>query len=268
MITLDDKYRLEDFGFICEPGYDDAITPVFDRKTYSIPGREGVIPFGTEIKEKHFSYPLMIFERFHLDMQQKFERFASFFFDIYGQPRKIKMVRDYEPDRYYFVELEKQLLPDRLPEDGKLVLELVAYDSRPYSYLKSDENITWGSKIPYATKITFGHKASQFQVSSPQSVEVNNIGSLIVRPVIEVIGGAKDLTLTVNSRSFSFGDLNNETLLVDAKYYTVKKNDQNYLFKMTGNLEKLELVPGKNTIKIGGTNLNVKIAIKFQGMYR
>lgn len=78
MITLDDKYRFEDFGFICEPGYDDSITPIFDRKTYSIPGVEGVIPFGTEVKEKPFSYPLMIMERFHIEMQRKFEMLTDF----------------------------------------------------------------------------------------------------------------------------------------------------------------------------------------------
>ncbi|MFG6062201.1 phage tail domain-containing protein, partial [Salmonella enterica] len=264
MITLDDKYRLEDFGFICEPGYDDSITPVFDRKTYSIPGVEGVIPFGTEVKEKPFSYPLMIMERFHSDMQMKFEKFSSFFFDPYGKPRKIKMVRDYEPDRFYYVELAQQITPDRLPEDGKLVLQLVAYDPYGYSHIRSEEKIKWGSKIPFTTKIKFNHKASQYTVTGAQNLEVNNMGSLVVRPIVEIVGTATALTLTINGESFSFGDLNNETLLIDALTYTVIKNGKNHLFNTVGNLEKLELFPGKNTARIGGTNLNINMQIKFR----
>ncbi|HDR3483920.1 TPA: phage tail family protein [Bacillus pacificus] len=268
MIILDDKYRFEDFGFICEPGYDDSITPIFDRKTYSTPGVEGVIPFGTEVKEKPFSYPLMIMERFHIEMQRKFEKFTDFFFDQYGNPRKVKMVRDYDPSKFYYVELAQQITPDRLPEDGKFVLPLVAHDPRAYSVVNSNDKITWGSKIPFATRITFGYKQSQYDVADPQTIVVNNIGTLVVRPIIKVVGIAKGLTLTINGKGFSFGDLNNETLLIDAATYTVKKNNQNYLFKMTGNLERMELFPKNNNVQIGGSDLNLKVTFDFRSKYK
>ncbi|ASK16551.1 MULTISPECIES: phage tail domain-containing protein [Bacillus] len=270
MITLDDKYRFEDFGFICEPGYDDSITPIFDRKTYSIPGVEGVIPFGTEVKEKPFSYPLMIMERFHIEMQRKFEMLTDFFFDQYGNPRKIKMVRDYDPSKFYYVELAQQITPDRLPEDGKFVLPLVAYDPRSYSIVKSTDKITWGTRIPFATKIPFSYRSGQsvYDVNVSQNLTVNNIGSIVVRPIVEIIGVATALTLTVNGESFSFGDLNNEKLLIDAATYTVIKNGGNHLFNTVGNLEKLELFPGENIARIGGANLNIKITFNFRGKYK
>lgn len=267
MITLDDKYRLEDFGFICEPGYDDPLTPSFTRKTYSIPGREGVIPFGTEIKEKEFSYPLMIMERFHIEMQRKFEKFTGFFFDQYGNPRKVKMVRDYDPSKFYYVELAQQITPDRLPEDGKFVLPLVAYDPRGYSIVKSTDKIKWGTRIPFATQIPFGYKPSQYNVVSSQTLNVDNNGSLVVRPIIEISGTVTELILNINSEVFNFGNLKNETLLIDAQHYTVKKNSQNYLFKMTGNLEKIELFPGNNTVQIGGSSINLKVTFNFRGKY-
>ncbi|PEJ99338.1 phage tail domain-containing protein [Bacillus wiedmannii] len=269
MITLDDKYRFEDFGFICEPGYDDPLTPSFSRKTYSIPGREGVITYGTEIKEKEFSYPLKVMERFHNEMQMKFERFASFFFDQYGNPRKIKMIRDYDPGKYYLVELAQQLLPERLPEDGALVLPLVAYDPRAYSIVKSTDKITWGTRIPFTTRIPFSYKSGQhiYDVHVPQKLSVNNIGSIVVRPIIEIVGTAIGLTLTIHGESFSFGNLNNETLFIDAATYTVMKNGKNHLFNTVGNLEKLELFPGNNIARIGGENLNIKITFNFRGKY-
>ncbi|AUB62475.1 phage tail protein [Bacillus cereus] len=267
MITLDDKYRFEDFGFDCEPGYADPITPVFDRKTYSIPGIDGVIPFGAEVKEKPFAYPLMIMERFHMDMQMKFEIFTNFFFDQYGNPRKIKMVRDYDPSKFYYVELAQQITPERLPEDGKFVLPLVAYDPRAYSVVSSNEKITWGSPIPFSTDIPFSYKPSQYDVNVSQTIKVINRGSLVVRPVIEIVGSATALTLTINGKSFSFGDFSNGTLLVDAKHYTVIKNGKNYLFNVKGNLEELELLPGENTVFIDGTNLSLKLTFNFRSKF-
>lgn len=268
MITLDDKYRLEDFGFICEPGYDDPLTPSFTRKTYSIPGVDGVIPFGTEIKEKEFSYPLKIFERFHFDMQRKFEKFMGFFFDQYGNPRQVKMVRDYDPSKFYYVELAQQITPDRLAEDGKFVLPLVAYDPRAYSVVNSNDKITWGSKIPFATPITFGHKPSQYDVFGPTTLKVHNIGSLVVRPVIEIFGRAKSLTIRINGALFTFGDLTNGIVMIDAENYTVLKNGQNYLYEMKGNLEMVELNPGENEVEIGGTDLAVQLTLNFRGKYK
>lgn len=268
MITLDDKYRFEDFGFDCVPGYDDPLTPSFSRKTYSIPGREGVIPFGIEIKEKEFSYPLIIMERFHFDMQKKFEKFIGFFFDKYGQPRQIKMIRDYDPGKFYYVELAQQITPDRLPEDGKFVLPLVAYNPRAYSVMKSNDKITWGSKIPFVTPITFGHKPTEYNVFGHTTLKVNNIGSLVVRPVIEIFGKAKSLTLRINGALFTFGDLTNGIVMIDAENYTVLKNGQNYLYEMKGNLEMVELNPGENEVEIGGTDLAVQLTINFRGKYK
>lgn len=267
MITLDDKYRFEDFGFICEPGYDDPLTPSFTRKTYSIPGREDVIPFGTEIKEKEFSYPLRIMERFHMEMQRKFEKFTDFFFDQYGNPRKIKMVRDYDPSKFYYVELAKQINPDRLPEDGKFLLPLVAYDPRPYSIVKSTDELKWGDDIPWYSDIPLGFEPSQYTITSSQVIKVDNLGKLVVRPIIEISGNANDLALTINGERFVLGTFANSTFLIDAQRYTSMKNGSNFLFQMQGNLEKLELLPGANAIGINGSNLNINIAIKFRAKY-
>ncbi|MFA2831272.1 phage tail domain-containing protein [Bacillus paranthracis] len=268
MITLDDKYRIEDFGFEFQPGYDDPLTPVFDRKTYSLPGVEGVIPFRTEVKEKSFSYPLIIMERFHIEMQRKFEKFTDFFFDQYGNPRQVKMVRDYDPSKFYYVELAQQITPDRLSEEGKFVLALVAHNPRAYSVMKSNDKITWGSKIPFVTPITFGHKPSQYNVTSPQKLGINNIGTLIVRPVIEIFGRAKSLTVRINGALFTFGDLTNGIVMIDAENYTVLKNGQNYLYEMKGNLEMIELNPGENEVEIGGADLAVQLTFDFRGKYK
>jgi hypothetical protein len=180
------------------------------------------------------------------------------------------MVRDYDPGKFYYVELAQQITPDRLPEDGKFILPLVANDPRAYSIVKSTDKITWGTRIPFATKVPFSYKSGQsvYDITASQNLIVNNIGTIVVRPVVEIIGVAKALTLTINGESFSFGDLNNEKLIIDAVTYTVMKNGKNHLFNTVGNLEKLELFPGNNIVKIGGGNLNIKLVFNFRGKYK
>lgn len=268
MITLDDKYRLEDFGFICEPGYDDSITPIFERKTYSIPGVEGVIPFGTEVKEKPFAYPLMIMERFHIEMQRKFEKFTDFFFDQYGNPRKVKMVRDYDPSKFYYVELAQRITPDRLPEDGKFVLPLVAHDPRAYSIMDSTKEIHWNDSISWMSDIPISFKKTSYTINRPQSISINNYGSMVVRPVVEIKGSAENFTFTLNGERFSLGTFAKSTFVLDSKHYTAIKNGQNFLFQMQGNLEKLELNSGINSIRMAGSNLNINLDFKFHAKYK
>ncbi|MBG9841469.1 hypothetical protein ABE30_28815 [Bacillus tropicus] len=272
MITLDDKYRLEDFGFIFEPGYDDALTPVFDRKTYTIPGRPGAIPFGTETKERPFAYPLIIMERFHMDMQDKFRNLISFFFDEYGEPRKIKMIRDYEPDKFYYIELAQQVIPERLSEDGKLVLQLVAFDPYSYSIVHSTENVHWGDDIPFMSDIPFLLGDSKTLVTSPTSIEIENYGSLVVRPKVVIFGNAEGFSLKINGEKFYVGNFTQSTVTIDAETYTAIRvrgtAQSNILYSLEGNLEKLELFPGVNTIEVTGVNMNVTVDLQFRAKYK
>src|SRR5690625_3900215 len=124
MIILDDKH-ISEFGFLVEPDFEDPITPYFDRKTMSIPGRAGIWDFGSERREKHFLYHLKVIDRFHDNMQQAFNKLVAFLLDDFGYPREVKLVREYEPDKFYKVKLVDRLLPERLIDESNLILPLV-----------------------------------------------------------------------------------------------------------------------------------------------
>src|SRR5699024_523333 len=104
MIILDGK-NISDFGFYVEPGYEDPITPVFEHKTLAIPGRAGLWDFGPEVKEKSFAFPLKMINRFHDDMQSAYNRLVAFLCDDFGKPREIKIIREYEPDKFIMAKL-------------------------------------------------------------------------------------------------------------------------------------------------------------------
>lgn len=265
MITMDDNYRFEDFGFICEPGNGDPLNPNMDRKTLTIPGRPGVWDFGVEIREKPFSFPLRILERFHSDMQWKFNEFIAFWFDQFGQPREVKIVRDYEPDKFYLVKLVSQIIPERLTDEGAFVLQLVANNPNKQFIVRSDE-FTWDSDIPIMSDITWLYGTSEMEIKLPQTIDVQNDGNLIVRPKVLISGTADSLTLTLNGESFSFGAIN-QPIEINCESYMVFVNGVESITAMTGKLDKLFLSPGTNQLNVQGSGLNLTLTIQFYNQY-
>ncbi|MDZ5606354.1 phage tail family protein [Bacillus pseudomycoides] len=274
MITLDDKYRFEDFGFICEPGNEDPLTPVFDRKTYTIPGRPGVIPFGTEIKEKQFSFPLRIIERFYTEMQRKFRAFAAFFFDQYGQPRKVKMVLDYDSDKYYFVELAQQLLPERLPEDGTLVLSLVAYDSYAFSTADAYDPIEkqiYDTGLKYDSGLIYPNTPAFQWIYEVHYSGIENHSHLEVPLKIVVKGRCKNPKIT-NLATGKWVQINEtftdaDQLIIDAKAWTVVKNRTvNLLTKYKGDF--IRLTGGNNGLMFESeTEPNAQVSFEWSHLF-
>jgi phage-related protein len=261
MITMDGQYRFENFGFFCESGNEDPLTPNFQRKTLAIPGRAGVWDFGVEIGEKPAAFPLKIMERIPLIMQEKFSALTDFLMDPYGQPRNIKVVRDYAPDRYYMMKLAQPLSPERLMDEGVLVLPLIASD--PYSYhTVSTEEITMDSDTSVLSDVLLDSVYS-FNVTAPQTLSVHNFSYYNTYPTIEITGSFTLFTLSANGKSFSFVAQTNKT--IEVSEFDTKINGVLSLSVMTGN--PIELKSGFNDVAISGSNINVTITFKFKPKY-
>ncbi|HHT7172081.1 TPA: phage tail domain-containing protein [Bacillus cereus] len=267
-LSIDGK-SLNELGLALLPGYQhQAYAPVRDY-TVSIPGRPGAYYFGSEVDPLQFNLPLLVKpQKDRISLAKAIRKMVDVFIDSYGKPKTVKLIFDYEPDKYYMVRYSGSIPIDRYLSMGRFELPLTAYDPYAYSVVNSNDKITWGSKIPFVTPITFGHKPSKYNVFGPTTLSVNNIGSLVVRPVIEIFGNAKSLTLRINGALFTFGDLTNGIVMIDAENYTILKNGQNYLHEMKGNIEMIELKPGENEVEIGGTNLAVELTLNFRGKYK
>ncbi|WP_240035314.1 phage tail domain-containing protein [Neobacillus notoginsengisoli] len=261
---MDDKYRFEYFGFEPEAGYEDPITPMFERKTLLIPGKVGAWDFGIEEREKPFAFPLRIDERLHNDMQKKFDDFIAFWFDAFGKPRKVKIVRDYDPDKFYIVKIAAEILPERLPEEGNFILPLVANYPRR-RFIESTENIGWDSDIPFESDISFDGEY-EFQITAPQQLNIVNDGKLAIRPTIRITGATDTLTLSINGQSFSFGKITSP-IDIRGEEYTVLVGGKSSFSAMNGDITKLILLPGDNLISVSGTNLNINISFTFHFEY-
>lgn len=266
MIIIDDKH-ISDFGFEVEAGFDDPITPNFEHKTLAIPDRSGVWYFGSEIKERLFSFPLVIHERFHDNMQRAYNRLVAFLFDKFGKPREIKIVREYEPDKFIKARVLQQMLPERLTEEGKVVLPFVAHDPYKYSRFFADE-VTWGrTDINFTnTTYTLGHTndfgAGPIHITRPQTVNITASG-LAVQPVLNIEGSANNLTLSANGHSFSLPNFSNTKWEIDFSRYVVFRNGQETMIEIWD----FFLMPGDNEIQVTGSNLDFYLNVKFRDKF-
>jgi predicted phage tail component-like protein len=266
-LTIDGK-RLNEFKLALLPGFQHPAAPPIRDYTVSIPGRPGAYYFGSDIDPMPFNLPLLVKpQENRFELAAAIRKMVAAFIDPFGRPKEVKLIYDYEPDKYYLARYSGSMPIERYLSMGKFELPMIAYDPHAYSIVESDKDILWEDEIPFMSDIAFDFGANSYTVTSPQTLNIGNQGSLVVRPIIEITGNAATLTLTINGESFSFGSFTNSTFLIDAERYAAIKNGQNFLFQLKGNLEKIELMPGANAIQIGGSNLNINIAFKYRAKY-
>ncbi|MES9781158.1 distal tail protein Dit [Bacillus thuringiensis] len=266
-LTIDGKH-ISELNLQLLRDHQNPAAPSTRDNVMTIPGMHGAYDFGASLGVKEFLLPV------HLKLKNEYETLSSairkvmaVFIDPYGKPKTVKLIFDYEPDKYYMVRYSGNIPINRLFSMGKFELPLTAYDPHAYSIIESTDDVYWGDNVPFLSDIPLEIGASKYVITSPQIVSIDNFGSQVVRPIVEITGSATSLTLTVQGESFSLGTFTNSTLLIDAERYAAIKNGQSFLFQLQGNLEKLELMPGTNAINVGGSNLNINIAFKYRAKY-
>lgn len=267
MIVLD-GIPAEQLGIHVLKDYVDPSIPATRDSGVVIPGKHGEIDFGAYLGNREFNIPIVLIpQSSYYEALAKTDELKKILIDSYGRPRTFKLTVTDRPDRYYNVRYSGGLPISDLIKNRFFTLPLVAYDPHAYSVAASNEDVYWGDDIPFMSDIPFGIGGSSYTVTTPQTINIDNFGSQVLRPIIEISGTATSLTLTVKGESFSLGTFTNSSFLIDAERYAAMKNGQNFLFQLQGNLEKLEFMPGANAIQIGGSNLNINIAFKYRAKY-
>ncbi|KEK22465.1 phage tail domain-containing protein [Bacillus gaemokensis] len=264
-----DDVKLQDIGVMALLDSDEPLFPDVRENSVVIPGRHGAYNFGSYLQPLEFELKCA-FDRqeTYTDLAYQIREFKKLFIDGYGRPKRVKLRFESEPDKFYYVEYNGRVPIERIAHFGLFSLPLKAYDPHAYSTSESTDDVLWGSDVvTFMSDILLGIGDSSYVVTSPQTISIDNVGSLIVRPIVEISGSAENLALTLNGERFLIGSFTNSSFVIDAERYSVMKDGKNYLFQMQGNLEKLELVPGANAVSIGGSNLNVNIALKFRAKY-
>lgn len=265
MPTKLDDFTFTDFGLIEEFGHVHPSTPEFSDKTINIPGRPGLLSFGTQIGAKQFTFKLKVFVRDRFERQRRKNNFVAFLFDAYRQPRTFKLTFDYEPDKYYLAKVSSQITPEMLVVMDQFELTVVANDPNKYFITKSEE-ITWeNDEILISSDILWMTGDGVHSVTTPSTIEVINNGNLAQLASFTISGTGTNVGFSCNGKSFSLGTFTNTTFEIDGKTYSVKKNGVDSFSALTGKF--IELLPGVNNVQITGSNLNLTISENLRYAY-
>lgn len=143
-------------------------------RTLNVPGRNGQLDFGADMGARSFELDCTLIEQTAEVLQQAVSVLATYLTDQYGRPRTMRLVLDYQPDRFYIVRYSGSLPIQRIIGFGRFTLPLVAFD--PHGYAVDDsartDNITTS---PWETMLQ-----ANGTVITPTLIELVNEGSTTI----------------------------------------------------------------------------------------
>ncbi|WP_347320017.1 phage tail domain-containing protein [Rossellomorea sp. RS05] len=257
MFTLD-KRPLKDFGIeVINFGSLPLFPEVRDR-TITVPGRAGTYFYGTDLGAKTFTHQCgFIWADSEFELARLAREFKDFVTDAYGRPRKMLLIYDHEPDKYYEVRLTGDHSMEKAWSLGYFTLNMVADNPMAKSVFTSNQ-ITLGSDVPIMSDILLGTGESSRKVFREGSFIVTNSGSSAVRLSCVISGSGNSVALEANGRRFTLGSFTNKTIAIDGENYLVKVDGVADLTNTGGHF--IDLLPGENEIYVSGSSLNLTIS--------
>lgn len=264
MIYLDGK-PISDRGLQIQKEHDHPAVPNLRRKTITIPGMDGEWDFGSDDDPKPFRFPLGFIEYDVYEKQRKLNDFVAFLFDAYGKPREMKLSFDYEPDKYYLVKVAGGFTPRRIW--GAAFFDLLLIASNPYKkFIVESDDIIMDSDVPIMSDIIWDTVSlNDFHITSPQTFEIINNGSLVIPFSFTMIGSGDNVSFSANGKTMTFNNFTNKTIDVTDNY-AVKIDGVSNLTISNGIF--LDLLPGVNKITVSGSNLDLAISEKLTYQYK
>lgn len=229
----------------------------------TVPGMHGAYDFGATMGPKQFELECAFFAKNHFELQQRVSALAAFLLDGDGRPRTMPIIFANQPDRQYMVRYTGESPIDRIGGLGTFTLPFTAYD--PFAYSRD-----WSHQINVDSYIFVDNdllldSAYDFNITQPQSIQVQNLGTLNAQPIIEISGAFSYLSLSVGGVVFIYNVPMSGVLVLDFARKTAKIGTTNVLQNTNAQFGKLQR--GTSSIIVGGSNLNFAMTIKFRHKY-
>lgn len=256
--------RWEDFSLRVLAEHDNPAQAEFSHKSMHIAGLSGLLDFGSEVEGKSFEINLNQLVRQELDLSQTINALNQFFFDEFKQPRFIKIIFDYEPNKYIWAKVSESFTPNRSTLQKKLTIPFIQFDDNKYSITEADE-IVWGStEIDFQADYLLGNTgpgASDMQITSNKTINPFLEG-LALMPFIVLDGSGTNVKITCANRILTVGSFTNKKIEIDTENYIAYSNG----VETTIDLNEFYFVPGQ-PVAITGTNMNFKLTVHYRDIY-
>lgn len=230
----------------------------------TVPGMHGAYDFGASLGPKPFELECSFITKNHIELQQRVSALAAFLLDGDGRPRTMPIVFANQPDRHYMVRYVGSLDIDRIGGLGMFNLPFTAYDPFAYSKQSTYDLFTWDTDYTWEDDFAWSDSYS-FEFSGPAAAEINNRGTLNVKPRIRITGSFSTLSLTIGAVVFTYNVPMSGTLELDFRRKTAKIGNENVLQNTNARFGKIP--PGTSNIVVGGSGLDITMDVIFNFKY-
>lgn len=161
-----------------------------------------------------------------------------------------KLIINDEPDKYYLAKVTDEIDLKNLWESGAAE---ITFDCQPFAYSVTEE--VESVVLTTTGTLEFTNLGTRtINRKSPQGSEFK----------IEVAGSWTTLTLSMNGKTLNYPVSGTGTLVIDNVEMEAHLDAVNKYGVVTGDVDTfLSLVPGDNTLTIGGTGINATVTIKY-----
>lgn len=253
-IWIDDKSNVE-LGFLVRSTSNRPGLPSAVDRTLSVPGRNGLWDFGADIGARVFTIDCAFDTRDAFELQKRISNLAEHLVNQYGKPKGVELKFRERPDQFYIARFTGSFDIERIMGLGIFSLTFTAFD--PFAHLISDPILD--SNILLDSDLRLDGEFYTFNISSPQTITIENVGTMALSPQITITGTFTSLTLSASGKSITYTKplTTGQILVLNGSNLTVKLDGANKLHEITGDF--IDLMTGVNDISVSGTNLNCSI---------
>lgn len=137
MLSIDGVHIENDLGLYLLQDSDETALPQVRENSVTIPGRHGAYSFDSYLEPRQFFEYILIPTQATLnDVQKIVRKVSTLLLDQYGKPKEVKLVFDYEPDKFYKAKFSGFISINRIAKAGIFPIPFKAYD--PFAYSESN----------------------------------------------------------------------------------------------------------------------------------
>ncbi len=260
----DKTYNMIDLGFKYVTEISEPTITETKPKTLFIPGRIGVVDFGEDIEESKVYYTFLAnFKERHLFIDA-LNKLKQILLDEYGFPKYVKIIRDYDPLRYFWAKVRVASIPRISDSLKSFTLEFRLSD--PFSYSTHEVNdVRWGStSIDFRADYKLGHEGSG-AVDLPVKGSTSFLPTLdgyAVQPYIILQGSSSSFAIRTGTSYITHNGFSGR-LEIDTENYIAYLNGKELFLQR---FDEFYLVPNEK-VHLTGTNMDFKITVHYRWKY-
>lgn len=199
----------------------------------TIPGREGVLDYGSNYQQREIKLSCMVLAVSEQDLKKKSRAIAAWLDPAKGLKR---LIFDAEPDKFYLTRVTRGVQVEQIAKQGRFEVTFTAPD--PYAYALDDQIFTYTQIGSY----TFERDGTAISYPKIEIKGMNTKGSGIIR-------------ITLNGRGVGYtGDLSSsELLVIDSDLLTAYKEVNGQRTSAINDIDSVDFPvtkPGQNEVVI------------------